>query len=96
MWTWDPEKDRINQRKHGISFDTARLVFDDLLSVTLPDYRYLDELRCTTTGMVGGAVLVVAHTQQEYSVALGMEIGRIISARKAAPHERRSYEERVL
>ena len=28
-WTWDPEKDRINRRKHGISFQAAILVFDD-------------------------------------------------------------------
>jgi len=26
---WNVEKDRINQPKHGLSFDTALLVFDD-------------------------------------------------------------------
>ena len=29
LWTWDPNKDRINRRKHGISFETAQLVFGD-------------------------------------------------------------------
>ena len=96
MWIWDPEKDRINQRKHGISFETARLVFYDLLSVTQRDDFYRDELRCNTIGMVGGMVLIVAHTQPEYRVEHGAEVGRIINARKATSHERRNYEEGVL
>lgn len=96
MWIWDPEKNRINQRKHGISFETARLVFYDLLSVTKPKDFYLEELRFNTIGMVGGIVLIVAHTQPEYRAEHGAEIGRIISARKATSHERRNYEEGVL
>lgn len=27
---WDEEKDRINRAKHGISFETASYVFDDV------------------------------------------------------------------
>jgi uncharacterized DUF497 family protein len=26
---WDPAKARANNRKHGVSFDIARYVFDD-------------------------------------------------------------------
>ena len=26
---WDPDKDRINQKTHGISFSTAKFVFND-------------------------------------------------------------------
>ena len=29
QWTWDPDKNRENQRKHGIRFENAIRVFDD-------------------------------------------------------------------
>ena len=25
---WDPEKDRVNQAKHGLSFDEVRVLFE--------------------------------------------------------------------
>jgi len=28
-FAWDEEKNRINKRKHGVSFETASLIFDD-------------------------------------------------------------------
>jgi len=28
-WTWDPGKAAANRVKHGLSFETAALVFDD-------------------------------------------------------------------
>jgi uncharacterized protein (DUF4415 family) len=31
-WTWDPNKAAANRVKHGLSFETARLSFDDPLS----------------------------------------------------------------
>ena len=36
-WKWDPNKDRINQQKHLVSFDTAILTLNDPLSVTDDD-----------------------------------------------------------
>lgn len=36
-WTWSPEKETANRRKHGISFATACLVFDDPLHASRPD-----------------------------------------------------------
>ena len=48
--------------------------------------------RWQTMGLVGGMVVIlVAHTFLEQD---GEEVIRIISARKATPHERRIYEER--
>ena len=29
QWTWDPEKERENRLKHGISFGADQLVFQD-------------------------------------------------------------------
>ena len=87
-WTWDPEKNRTNQQRHGVSFEIARLVFCDPLSASQPDpYPY--ESRWQTMGMVGDVVLMVVHAQLEGQP----ETGRIITARKATGHERRAYEE---
>lgn len=49
------------------------------------------EERWQTLGLIGPVVIVlVAHTHQEEQ---GEEVIRIISARKATPHERRQYEQ---
>ena len=91
-WTWDANKNRINKRKHGLSFETARLVFDDPLMVHRPD-PHEDEERWHTIGMIENVAVIVAHTWPKPEPGTGVELGRIISARKATPHERRAYEE---
>ena len=80
-WTWDPAKDRVNRRKHGLSFDTAARVFDDPLALSQPDPS-TDEERWQTVGLIGSVLVFVVHTSSE---AGGQEVGRIISARKASP-----------
>ena len=88
---WDDEKDRRNLAKHKVSFETARLVFDDPLAVSTPHRVVEGEERWRTLGRVGGVVvLLVAHT---YRGDAQDEIIRIISARKATPRERRIYEQ---
>lgn len=94
-WTWDPDKDEANKRKHRISFDTAILVFRDPLFMTeMNSYPY--EERFQTMGMVNDDVILVIHTLNEGPFITGTEAGRIISARKATPQERKSYEEGVF
>lgn len=90
-WAWDPEKDRTNRRKHGLSFETARLAFLDPLAMSRSDPS-IDEERWQTVGVIGAAIVFVVHTLPK-SAAGSEEVGRIISARKATPHERRAYEE---
>lgn len=52
-WTWAPGKNDANRRAHGLSFETAVLVFDDPLAATRDDpYPY--EARWRTMGLVGG------------------------------------------
>ena len=48
-WTWDPEKNQENQRKHGVRFETALLVFLDPDFVMEEDY-FPTEQRWRTTG----------------------------------------------
>ena len=91
-WTWDPEKDRINRQKHRISFDTAILALNDPLSVT-DDDPYPWETRLRTTGMVNNILLMVVHTEPELDPRYNVEVGRIISARRATAHERAIYED---
>ena len=85
---WDPEKDRVNREKHGISFSEASTVFGDPLARTVPDPRYsIGEYRYLTTGYTSTRRLViVAHTERGERI-------RLITARDAKPKERRFYEQ---
>ena len=87
---WDEAKNVTNQRKHGLSFETAAEVFDDPLQVSKPERVVDGEQRWLTTGAVEKlALIVVAHTYWDDD---GEEVVRIISARAASRHERREYE----
>ena len=89
-WTWDPRKNHDNKRNHGLSFETAVLVFDDPHAASSRN-PYPDEERWQTLGMVGNVLLLVIHTWSARET--GGHVGRIISARKATTRERRLYEE---
>ena len=90
MFAWDERKDRINQRKHRISFETAARVFEDPNAISYPDRAVDGEERWHTIGLAGGiAMLLVIHTSEEKH---GEEEIRIISARKANSRERAIYD----
>jgi uncharacterized DUF497 family protein len=86
VYQWDRDKAIANLRKHGVDFADAVSIFSDDLAITVTDERF-DEERLITIGMDAfGRVLVVVYTWR------GDEI-RLISARKAARHEQKHYEE---
>ena len=86
-WRWDPEKARLNRGKHGVSFAEAVIALEDALALTVPD-RTRGEERLATIGQDSEVrIIVIAWISLERG-------GRIISARKATPRERRSYEEK--
>ena len=87
---WDLAKARANERKHGISFETASRVFADPLAVIEQDRIEGGEYRWQAIGMVKVTLLVVAHIVWDEA---DEEIIRIISARRAERHERKQYEE---
>jgi uncharacterized protein len=67
------------------------LVFEDPFALSVQDRVVDGERRWQTLGLVGDVVvLLVAHTYDEED---GEEMIRIISARKATPHERTLYEQ---
>lgn len=89
---WDSNKAETNFRKHGIRFEEAALVFDDPLAVSGQDRIEGDEQRWQTIGMAGGfLLLLVAHTVRFENE--GIEVIRIISARRVDKKERRRYEQ---
>ena len=91
-FTWDPEKDKINQSKHGISFTDVQEVFDDPLHLSVLDrrYSYFEERWITVGRTMKAHIVVVANL---FFTEEGEEIIRLISAREATTHERRQYEE---
>ena len=90
-FVWDEGKSRNNLAKHQVSFETAKLVFDDPFAISIQDRVVEGEERWQTLGLVGGVViLLVAHTYQDEG---GEEVIRILSARKATPREREFYEQ---
>jgi uncharacterized DUF497 family protein len=91
-WAWDETKNRRNELKHGLDFETAQRVFDDPLAVSRAD-SYPDEERWQTVGAIDRVIVLVVHTWPLYDPKRDEEIGRIISARKATKSERRAYEE---
>ena len=89
---WDRAKAASNLRKHGVSFDLACEIFDDIHSLSRPDDEHSEfEERWITMGFSRkGRLLVVCHTG--VPTGEGTSSVRIISARPATPNERRQYE----
>jgi uncharacterized DUF497 family protein len=91
LFEWDNAKAETNRRKHGITFEIARHVFDDPDALVEQDRIEGGELRWRTIGAVDGVLLLlVAHT-----VDFGDEPDetiRIISARRADRRERKRYD----
>ncbi|MBO6177934.1 MAG: BrnT family toxin [Selenomonadaceae bacterium] len=83
---WDEEKNKINTIKHGISFQTARLVFADENLVVMPDIDHsVYEERYKVIGKVGRRkIILVVCTDRNSAI-------RIISARQANAYERGIY-----
>ena len=87
---WDERKNASNLRKHGVDFDTASRAFDDPWQIASQDREVDGEPRWQTIGLTDGLLLLlVVHLVEDDE---GQELIRIISARKAKPHERRAYE----
>lgn len=88
---WDADKAASNLQKHHVSFETAARVFADSFAISAQDRIEAGEYRWQTLGIVDGVLLLlVAHTVQDDD---GIEVIRIISARRAEPKERKRYEQ---
>ena len=99
-YEWDERKNRLDQEKHGISFEIAALVFEDERCLVRPDrIDKSGEQRWHAIGTAriepGAAVVsLVIHVYREETD--GEEITRIISARKAEKNDVRRYQEQEM
>ena len=86
---WDQTKADSNIKKHGISFEEAQSVFDDIHArlITDPESSYGEERFIILGQNAELKVLVICHCYREANDRI-----RIISARKADKHERKQYE----
>jgi len=89
QFEWDPKKAATNLVKHGVSFDDAKLIWDDPGIVMYVDGVVDHEQRWRALGTAGFAtVFFVVYVHRD---SLNEERVRIISARKATPRERKDY-----
>jgi len=87
QFEWDKEKAEKNLKKHGVSFEEASTVWDDLFFIDFYDEEHsMEENRFLIVGeSKQNKLLIVSYVERENSV-------RIISAREITPKERRNYE----
>jgi uncharacterized DUF497 family protein len=87
----------VNQRKHGISFELAALVFEDehcLVRLDRVDESGEQRWHAIGAARLSGNTGVVLFVVQVYrEAAYGEETTRIISARRADKNEVRRYQQ---
>ena len=68
---WDPDKDKENQRKHGVAFAIAQFAFADPIRVIAEDLSHTSgEKRYYCFGRVDGGVLTVRFTYRDDAVRI--------------------------
>lgn len=86
-FVWDRMKARLNLRKHGVAFETAREIFFDPFVTFIGTEIVRGEERESAIGMtVDWKLLKVVYVFRPAFV-------RLISARIVTIHERKNYEE---
>lgn len=86
---WDPRKAAANWSKHGVSFDEASTVFDDVFAVIFDDEGHSEEeARELIIGhSVTNRLLIVSFVERS-----GNRV-RLISVRVATKRERQEHED---
>jgi hypothetical protein len=87
-FSWDPQKEKSNAHKHGVTFEEAKTVFYDDIAVEFYDDEHSDwEDRFLLLGVSSRLrLLLVCHCYREIDLII-----RIISARKATESEAKYY-----
>jgi uncharacterized protein len=88
---WDESKATANLKKHSISFEEAKTVFDNALAVIFDDEAHsFDERREIIIGHSrNNRLLIVSFTERSNAI-------RLISARLATRREREDYEQNTF
>jgi hypothetical protein len=93
IFEWDAKKARENVKKHKVSFEEAKTVFNDPYLLTFHEVPHsVNEDRFISIGTSFRLrILLVVHT--EINEMSDTVIIRIISCRKATELERKTYEQ---
>ena len=68
---WDDNKDKVNQKKHGVSFALAQLAFLDHKRVILEDLEHSgDEKRFYCLGKISEGILTVRFTYRSNKIRI--------------------------
>ena len=90
MYTWDPEKNKRNKEKHGISFEEARDYIFECKNILAMGVAYdKGETRHAVIGQYKGKYYTAIFTMTD-------EYVRIISVRRATHHEEKQAKDKGL
>ena len=68
---WDEDKNRENQQKHGVSFETAQYAFADPKRVIAEDLSHSrDESRYYCFGQIGSRIMTVRFTYRGQTIRI--------------------------
>jgi hypothetical protein len=86
-YVWDESKDKENQKKHGVSFEEAKTIFENLpLEIFFDPEHSEKEDRYIAVGFSSrGRTLLVVHCENRRGTII-----RIISARKLTQREQQT------
>ncbi|MCP5098275.1 MAG: BrnT family toxin [Chloroflexi bacterium] len=87
QFKWDEDKRRINIRKHGLDFESAKEIFQNPMLTQLDARADYGEDRWVGVGMTRNRIVVVVYLEYDDD-----ETVRIISLRKAVSYEQKQYE----
>ncbi len=81
---YDTQKSLLNQKKHGVDFENAKLLWEDPERLEIPA-RQVDEPRYLIIGLIGNIHWSAVVTYRNETV-------RLISVRRARKEEVKLYE----
>jgi uncharacterized protein len=74
-FTWKPEKNRINVRRHGIAFRDAARIFDGPTVERVDDRFDYGETRVYAIGVVHGVEITVIYPDRDNGTAPDISMG---------------------
>ncbi|MBF0378954.1 MAG: BrnT family toxin [Desulfamplus sp.] len=88
---WDTVKNQTNLQKHGVDFEEAKSIFDDIFAIIIEDrfHSLLEQREIIVGQSINNRLLYVVFVDKGDCI-------RIISARKLSSIERRRYEQGKL
>jgi hypothetical protein len=88
---WDESKAAANLKKHGVSFDEAETVFDNVLAAIFDDEAHSEGER---------REIIIGHSRKNRLLLVSFtersNVIRIVSARLATRREREDYEQNAF